>query len=330
MYERYFGLSECPFEVTPNPRYLVLTPSHEEALSSLEYGISARKSITLLLGEAGTGKTTLLRKALTLKLRPGDASNEGWVYINNPTLTRSEFLEVLARGFRLRPEAAGSKAALLGELQDSLRERHDRGQVSALIVDEAQSLSHELLEELRLLANVESDTVKLLPLVLAGQPELADRLNDRALRQLKQRIVLRCELAPLAVRETASYIAARLRMAGGDPARIFTRDAVLAVHEASAGIPRTISVICDNALLAGFAEGVRPVGGDLIEEVCGDLDLAASGAGQSAHHAWPRPAILSRLSTAREWGVRSGMRAQTEQDPSGVLAGGAVAGRGGQ
>jgi type II secretory pathway predicted ATPase ExeA len=272
----------------------------------------------------------LLRKALTLKLRPGDASNEGWVYVNNPTLTRSEFLELLAAAFCLRPEAAHSKAALLRQLEDRLRERHDRGLVSALIVDEAQSLSHELLEELRLLANVESDTVKLLPLVLAGQPELADRLNDRTLRQLKQRIVLRCALAPLTLRETASYIAARLRMAGGNPASIFTRDAVLAVHDASRGIPRTISVICDNALLAGFAEGIRPVGADLVEEVCADLDLAASAAGQSALRVGPRPPILSRLSMAREWGVRRGMRAQTEQVPSDVLAGGAVAGRGGR
>jgi type II secretory pathway predicted ATPase ExeA len=278
MYERFYGLGECPFELTPNSRYLVLTPSHEEALSNLEYGISARKGITLLLGEAGTGKTTLLRKALSLRVRPGDTSGEGWLYLNNPTLSRQEFFEVLAGGFRLGPGAATSKAHLLRELQDLLRERHGRGLVSALIVDEAQSLPHELLEELRLLANIESDTHKLLPLVLAGQPELAERLNDPGLRQFKQRIALRCQLHALSLRETACYIATRIRLAGGDAGRIFTREAVIAIHEAARGIPRTISVICDNALLAGFAVNQQPVDADTIEEVCNDFDLTLAPA----------------------------------------------------
>ncbi len=273
MYERHFGLRERPFELTPNPRYLVLTPSHEEALSNLEYGITARKGITLLLGEAGTGKTTLLRKALTLKVRPGDTSSEGWVYLNNPTLSRHEFFEVLTAGFGLGPGARSSKAQLLLELQELLVDRHERGLVSALIVDEAQALPHHLLEELRLLANIESDTDKLLPLVLAGQPEFAERLNGPGLSQFKQRIALRCRLNPLTLRETAAYIAARLGLAGGDPASIFTRDAVVAVHEASGGIPRTISVLCDNALLAGFADDWRPVDADTVREVCADFDL---------------------------------------------------------
>jgi len=273
MYERHFGLRERPFELTPNPRYLVLTPSHEEALSNLEYGITSRKGITLLLGEAGTGKTTLLRKALTLKVRPGDTSSEGWVYLSNPTLSRHEFFEVLTSGFGLGPGARSSKAQLLLELQELLVDRHQRGLVSALIVDEAQALPHHLLEELRLLANIESDTDKLLPLVLAGQPEFAERLNEPRLRQFKQRIALRCRLDPLTLRETASYIATRLRLAGGDPAGIFTRDAVVAVHEASGGIPRTISVVCDNALLAGFADDRRPVDADTVREVSADFDL---------------------------------------------------------
>lgn len=273
MYEQFFGLRERPFELTPNPRYLVLTPSHEEALSNLQYGITARKGITLLLGEAGMGKTTLLRKALTLRVRPGDADQEGWVYLNNPTLTRQEFLEVLADGFRLGPAAAASKTRLLTGLQQTLLERHRRGQASALIVDEAQSLPPELLEELRLLVNIESDTEKLLPLVLAGQPELAERLNEHGLRQLKQRISLRCRLRALTLRETASYIATRIRLAGGDAGRVFTRDAVIAVHEAAEGIPRTISVICDNALLGGFAADRRPVDADIVREVCADFDV---------------------------------------------------------
>lgn len=288
MYEAFFGLTERPFELTPNPRYLVLTPSHEEALSNLEYGIRARKGITLLLGEAGTGKTTLLRKALSFKLRPNDTSSAGWLYLTNPTLTRQEFFEVLARGFGLGPGAASSKAQLLRELHDLLRDRHQRGLVSALIVDEAQSLPHELLEELRLLANIETDTEKLLPLVLAGQPELADRLNDPRLRQFKQRIALRCRLVALTLPETASYIATRIRLAGGDAGAVFTRDAVIAVHQASGGIPRTISVICDNALLTGFAEDRRPVDADIVGEVCADFDV-----GERPHR--PLPIVRRQL-----------------------------------
>lgn len=281
MYQAYFGLHELPFDLTPNPRYLVLTPSHEEALSNLQYGITARKGITLLLGEAGTGKTTLLRKALSMKTRSGDASGGGWLYLNNPTLTREEFLDVLATGFQLGPAAAGSKAQLLRELQELLEDRHRRGLVSALIVDEAQSLPRELLEELRLLVNIELDTHKLLPLVLAGQPELGARLNEPGLRQMKQRIGLRCHLSAFTLAETASYIAARIRLAGGDAGAIFTRDAVIAVHRAAQGIPRTINVICDNALLAGYATGERPVHVDLVEEVCADFDLAAGREGSS-------------------------------------------------
>ncbi len=273
MYERFYGLAERPFDLTPNPRFLVLTPSHEEALSNLQYGLAAGKGITLLLGEAGTGKTTLLRKALALRMRPGEAGSEGWVYLNNPTLTRQEFLEVLADGFGLGPTAALSKTRLLSDLHRVLQDRFSRGQASALIVDEAQSLPHELLEELRLLVNIESDTEKLLPLVLAGQPELADRLNDHSLRQLKQRVALRCRLRAFTLRETAAYIATRIRLAGGDAGRLFTRDAVIAVHEASEGIPRTINVICDNALLGGFAADRRPVDADIVREVCDDFDV---------------------------------------------------------
>ena len=141
------------------------------------------------------------------------------------------------------------------------------------MVDEAQTLSAELLEEMRLLANIETPSEKLLPLVLAGQPELARRLNDPALRQLKQRIALRCELRPFELTETAAYIASRIRTAGGDAARLFTREAVMLIHEHSRGIPRTISVICDNALVSGMALGKQPVGRDIVLEVCRDFDL---------------------------------------------------------
>jgi general secretion pathway protein A len=269
MYERFYGLRELPFELTPNPRYLYFTPRHREALSNLQYGLFSAKPITVLIGEAGTGKTTLLRAALESE----PCRNVKCVYLSNPALTRQEFVEMLARRFHLGQQAAQSKAVLLGDLELVLHERRARGEITALVVDEAQSLSAELLEEIRLLANIETPTQKLLPLVLAGQPELADRLNDAVLRQLKQRVGLRCEVTPFDLAETAAYIASRIRTAGGEAARLFTREAVMLIHEYSRGIPRTISVMCDNALLSGLALDQKPVGRDIVLEVCRDFDL---------------------------------------------------------
>jgi general secretion pathway protein A len=269
MYVQFYGLRERPFDLTPNPKYLYLTGGHREALSNLQYGITGRKGMTLLIGEAGTGKTTIIRAAL-------DAVAGPWVrcvYLSNPVLTRGEFYEFLARKFGLSDGAAASKARFLWELEASVLERHRGGGLTALVIDEAQSLPHDLLEEVRLLANFETETDKLLPVVLAGQPELASRLEHEELRQLKQRVALRCDLSALDLRETASYISGRIAIAGGDSAKVFTREAVQVVYERSAGIPRTISVICDNALLNGFATGVKPVGSPLVLEVCRDFRL---------------------------------------------------------
>ena len=275
MYEDFYGLSERPFDLTPNPRYLLLTETHREALGNLEYGISARKGITVLTGEAGTGKTTLIRTAF----ERADAASGGragsWAYLKNPRLQQSEFIEFMASRFGLSAEAAKSKTHMLDELEKRLAGGH-RG---ALIVDEAQSVPLDLLEEIRMLANIESDTDKLLPVVLVGQPELADRLNEPALRQLKQRVALRCTLGPLSLQETGSYIAGRITIAGGNPGQLFSREAVKAVYERSRGIPRTISVICDNALLTGYAEELRPIQAKTIESVCRDFDLQGTGAG---------------------------------------------------
>jgi general secretion pathway protein A len=270
MYQHFYGLRELPFELTPNPRYLFLTPQHREALSALEYGLSAAKPVTVLIGEAGTGKTTLISAALQSE-RCGQVS---CVYLNNPALTREEFIATLASQFRLSPSAAASKAVLLEELGRILRDRRVQGQITALVIDEAQSLSLDLLEEIRLLANTETATEKLLPIVLAGQPELRDRLNDPRLRQLKQRVTIRVEIRQMTVNETAAYMATRIRTAGGDAATLFSREAVLLIHELSGGLPRTVNVICDNALLTGCALGRQPVDRQMVLDVARDFDLS--------------------------------------------------------
>lgn len=272
MYESFFGLRERPFQLTPDTRFLFLTPRHREALATLRYGLSGPRGITLLLGEAGTGKTTVLRAALRDLRQP----NSRHVVVSNPTLTRAEFYEFLADGFQVA-RAGTSKARFLLDLQADILIRTAQGGMSAIVIDEAQSLPYELLEEIRLLANFETETEKLLNVVLVGQQELADRLNDVSLRQLKQRVSLRCTLTPLDLRETASYIAKRIRVAGGDSGTVFTREAVLAIHEASRGIPRTIGVVCDNALVGGFAAQERPVGVRIVADVCRDFDLNGNG-----------------------------------------------------
>jgi general secretion pathway protein A len=284
MYEKHFGLRERPFELTSDPKFLLLTPKHREALSNLQYGICGRRGITLLLGEAGTGKTSIIAAALQGH-RHGDLRV---AHLANPTLTREEFFELLAHAYGLSAEAARSKSRFLLELQATLEQRQRQGGLTALIIDEAQSLPDVLLEEVRLLANVESTTEKLLPVVLAGQPELSARLNEPGLRQLKQRVALRCTLAPLDLRETAAYISNRLRTAGGDSLQVFTREAVIAIHAWSGGIPRTINVICDNVLLSAFALNQRPANASLVVEVCRDFDLQPPAGDRAAN---PAPAI---------------------------------------
>jgi type II secretory pathway predicted ATPase ExeA len=240
----------------------------------------------VLVGEAGTGKTTLLHAAIESE----PCRNVSCVYLNNPALTRGEFVEILSHRFGLSPRAGESKAVLLDELDQVLRARRAQGQITALVIDEAQSLSDELLEEIRLLANIETTTEKLLPLVLTGQPELKDRLNDPGLRQLKQRITLRCEIVPFGQDETAAYIAMRIRTAGGDAAKLFTREAVMLIHERSGGIPRSISVMCDNALLTGCGLGRQPVDCEIVQEVATDFDL---GERQTSGQAAKRTVVVA-------------------------------------
>jgi general secretion pathway protein A len=283
MYERYYGLQERPFDLSPNPRFLCFTPQHREALVHLQYGLAGRPGVTVLVGEAGTGKTTLVRAAL-------QAANDSStiVHLSNPTLTRAEFYDYLAAGFAFSGEAGKSKIQFLRELEAALGK--DGSPMLALVVDEAQSVPYELLEEIRLLTNAEAPNGRSLAVALVGQPELGRRLDEARLRQLKQRVVLRCELTALSLKDTAAYISARVRTAGGEATRLFTRDAVVAVHQHAAGIPRVISVICDNALVNGFAADQKPVGANLIAEVCRSLALAPAASAPDVRPAAPEPA----------------------------------------
>ena len=267
MYESFFGLRERPFNLLPDPRFLFLSKQHTEALSHLQYGLTGRPGVTLLIGDAGTGKTTLVRKAL----EPA-AGESRIVQISNPTLTRGEFYEFLAASLKFSDDAARSKPRFLFELEDALRTQKYRG-VIAVVVDEAQSMPHDLLEEVRLLTNLQTVEGRALTMVLVGQPELSARLNEGRLRQLKQRVALRCELAPLDAQDTQAYVRRRVAVAGGNAEAMFTQAALMLIHAKSQGIPRTISVICDNALVSGFAANEKPIGPALIDEVCRDFQI---------------------------------------------------------
>ncbi len=272
MYEAFFGLRERPFDLTPNPGYLFLSNRQREALSTLRYALKGPRGLMLMIGEAGTGKTTLVQTALS-ELGADDTQ---FALMSNPTLTRNEFYEFLANAFELPVDATGSKVRFLMELREYVSQRHAAGKLTAILFDEAQSLPYELLEEIRLLSNMETPTTKFLTVVLAGQPELAERLNEPQLRQLKQRIGLRCELAAFDLSETAAYLAGRIRIAGGAPAEIFTRNAVDAIFQGSGGVPRIINVICNNSLIGGFATQTKPIPRKLVEEVLQDFDLNAT------------------------------------------------------
>jgi general secretion pathway protein A len=287
MYERFFGFRERPFELTPDPRFLFLSPTHREAATNLEYGISARKCLTVLVGEVGSGKTTLARRTLARAETQGTRC----IFLKNPVVTPDEFYAMLGVHVGLAAEPQRTRAVTVELLERTLAERSARGMHSVLIVDEAQSLSDQLFEELRLLTNMETDTLKLLPILLIGQPELGTRLNDPVLRHLKQRVALRCVLEPLDLQGTATYMATRIMVAGGRAADVFSREAVEVVHQAAHGLPRAISVLCDNALITAFALNQRPVTAQMVRDVCKDFDYRAVPAVQAEPPAAPAPAV---------------------------------------
>jgi general secretion pathway protein A len=269
MYKSFYNLQRNPFEITPDPSFLFPTTRHNEALASLYYGVTSHRGFVVLTGEVGTGKTLILRSLLGLLQRRDIA----FALIFNPTLSPIEFMRYIARDFGL-PVAGNAKDELIHVLNGFLLQRHEKKLTTILVVDEAHHLSEEILEEVRLLTNLETSQQKLLQIVLAGQPELDEKLDSQGLRQLKQRIALRCHLAPLDLAETKAYMSSRLKIAGATGAnQIFTGPAIEAVFGQSRGIPRLINTICENALLAGYAKHAATVTSEIIDDVAHDLRL---------------------------------------------------------
>ena len=269
MYKDFYELKRHPFAITPEPVFFFPTSRHNEALANLSYGVRWRKGFVVLTGEVGTGKTLLLNCLLDILKRVGIAC----AYIVNTRLTPGEFLRHIVADLQV-PTRARDKAELLLDFNKYLIERYRRGSTTVLIVDEAHLLGWEVLEEIRLLGNLETAQEKLLQIILVGQPELDRNLDSPQLRQLKQRVMLRCELGPLRQHEIRSYIERRLSLAGAKPENIaFPERAVELIYDYSSGIPRIINTICDNALLIGCAQRLRTIVPDIIEEVASDFHL---------------------------------------------------------
>jgi len=269
MYKSFFGLKENPFNVNPDPRYLFLTKQIEEALSGLMYGIQTRKGFITLTGEVGTGKTTLVNRLLDwLHLKRTKTA-----FLFNSRMNTNQLFDFIMAEFDI-PCDNKSKSQQLMKLNHWLLERYRAGETAVLIVDEAQNLTFPVLEEIRLLTNLETSTEKLLQIVLSGQPELEERLKLPQLRQLRQRITLRCRTMPMTSEQTHDYIQERLRIAGADPQQeIFSEKAIASVHYFSMGIPRVINLLCEHALINSFVEQQKVVEAKVIEDVAREFQL---------------------------------------------------------
>ena|SRR5438270_431375 len=272
IYNAYFGFTENPFNISPDPEFLYRSPQHEEALANLIYGVRGRKGFIVLSGEVGTGKTTML-ECLRDYL---DSQRIEFAFIFNSRLTPQQFFEMMAFDFNLQCDRK-SKTEVLFALNALLIQQAERGRTCVLIVDEAHNLDWEVLEEIRLLGNLENRQGKLLQIILAGQPELDRKLDATDLRQLKQRVVLRCSLNPLAPEETAAYVETRLARAGMPKQDVFPVEILEEIHKRSRGIPRLINLLCDNLLVTTFAMEQRTATIEMLDEVCHDLRLEWPG-----------------------------------------------------
>jgi general secretion pathway protein A len=270
MYKAFYKLSRNPFEITPDPSFLFATKTHNEALANLYYGVRRQKGFVVMTGEVGTGKTLLVRCLLHLLNR----ANVEYAYVYNPRLSPFEFLQYVAGDLGL-PASGKSKSELLLQLNAYLVDRHQKSLTTVLVVDEAHHLSIDVLEEIRLLTNLETAQRKLLQILLVGQPELDEKLDSFELRQLKQRIALRCQLQALNPDETKMYIERRLQLAGANShaGTMFAADAITAVYRHSQGIPRLINTICENALILAYAKRTATVMSETIDEVASDFRL---------------------------------------------------------
>jgi len=268
MYKSFFGLRENPFNANPDPRFLYLTAQVEEALSGLIYGITTRKGFITLIGEVGTGKTTLVNRLLDcLHHRRAKTA-----FLFNSRMNTNQLFDFILSEFEITCES-NSKSQQLLKLNHWLLDRYRAGETVVLILDEAQNLTYPVLEEVRLLTNLETSTDKLLQIVLSGQPELEDKLKLPELRQLRQRIMLRCKTAPLTKEQTHDYILKRLTIAGADDQPIFSREAMDTVHLYSLGIPRVVNLLCEHSLVNGYVEQQKPIKPKTVEDVAREFQL---------------------------------------------------------
>src|SRR5579863_1458854 len=268
MYKSFFGLTESPFRVNPDPRYLYLTNEIQEAMAGLTHGIQTRKGFVTLIGEVGTGKTTLVNRLLDwLKVQQIHVA-----FIVNSRLNTTQLFEFILAEFDISCDSR-SKSQQLMRLNQFLLEKHAANETVALIIDEAQNLTYPVMEEIRLLTNLETSTDKLLQIVLSGQPELDEKLKLPQLRQLRQRISVRCKTSPLTNEQTHHYVAERLLIAGANGQPIFGPAAIDAIHKYAHGIPRVINLLCENALTGAYVEEQRPIEPALIDEVAREFQL---------------------------------------------------------
>jgi general secretion pathway protein A len=281
MYKAFYHLKRNPFEISPDPSFLFPTRRHNEALAALYYGVRRHKGFVVMTGEVGTGKTLLVRCLLQL-LNRNDVS---YAYIFNSRLSPLEFLQYVAGDFGL-PVSGKNKSELLMELSNYLISRHLKKLTTVLVVDEAHHVSTEVLEEIRLLTNLETTQEKLLQILLVGQPELDEKLDSIELRQLKQRIALRSQLEPLSLDETRGYIHRRLELAGATAEAaelLFSEPAIERIHSHSRGIPRLINTVSENALITSFAQQLRSVAPSIVDDVAADFRLGVISAPPSQH-----------------------------------------------
>jgi type II secretory pathway predicted ATPase ExeA len=268
MYKSYFGLKENPFNVNPDPRYLFLTEEIKEALSGLMYGVQNRKGFITLTGEVGTGKTTLVNSLLAwLQQRRVRTA-----FLFNSRMNTNQLFDFILAEFGISCESR-TKSQQLMRLNQWLLERYRAGETAVLIVDEAQNLTYPVLEEIRLLTNLETSTEKLLQIVLSGQQELEEKLKLPQLRQLRQRIMLRCKTTPLTKEQTHDYVAERLRIAGASGEPIFSPKTVETIHLYSMGIPRVVNLLCEHSLINAFVEQQRPISPKTVEDVAHEFQL---------------------------------------------------------